>query len=109
MAFGRILKRKAKAAVPPFVFLSLAAYFGWSTTQGDHGLKAYAARKQDLVLAQATLSSAQTEQAAWARRVAGLRSSNLDLDTLDERARAMLNLAEPNEVVVPYAQNQRLF
>lgn len=109
MTIGRMLKRKTKAAIPPLLFLSLATYFAWGTTQGAHGLKAYAARQQDLVLAQASLVSAQAEQAAWARRVSGLRSDHLDLDTLDERARAMLNLAEPDEVVVPYAQGQRLF
>jgi cell division protein FtsB len=109
MTIGRTVKRRTKAAIPPLVFLSLATYFAWSTTQGAHGLKAYAARQQDLVLAQSTLAGARAEQAAWEQRVSGLRNTHLDLDTLDERARAMLNLAEPNEIVVPYAQNQRLF
>ncbi len=109
MSLMRNVRRKAKAAVAPLVFLALTGYFAWSTTQGDHGLKAYAARQQDLVLAQASLTAAEAEQAAWAHRVAGLRSTHLDLDTLDERARAMLNLADPNEIVVPYPPGQRLF
>ena len=45
----------------------------------------------------------------WERRVTGLRNTRLDRDTLDERARAMLNLAEPTEVVVMYGQGKRLF
>ncbi len=109
MQIGRMLKRKAKAALPPLLFLSLTAYFGWSVTQGNHGLRAYVASQQTLQVAQATLADAQAEQAAWARRVGGLRANHLDLDTLDERSRAMLNLAEPNEIVVPYPQGQRLF
>lgn len=109
MTIGRMIKRKTKAAVPPLVFLALATYFAWSTTQGAHGLKAYAIRQQDLLLAQSTLAGAQAEQAAWEQRVSGLRGNHLDLDTLDERARAMLNLAQPDEIVVPYAQGQRLF
>ena len=52
---------------------------------------------------------AQAEQAAWEQRVSGLRGNHLELDTLDERARAMLNLAQPDEIVVPYPQSQRLF
>ena len=49
------------------------------------------------------------EQAAWSQRVSGLRNGALDADTLDERSRAMLNLAEPNDVVVPYGQNGKLY
>jgi cell division protein FtsB len=45
----------------------------------------------------------------WERRVAGLRNTRLDPDTLDERARAMLNLADPSDVVVMYPQGKKLF
>jgi hypothetical protein len=38
-----------------------------------------------------------------------LRTQRLDPDTLDERARAMLNLADPNDVVVMYGSGKRLF
>jgi cell division protein FtsB len=41
--------------------------------------------------------------------VSGLRDHALDADTLDERARAMLNLADPNDIVVPYGPNNRLY
>jgi len=34
------------------------------------------------------------------RRVAQLTSSSLDPDLLDERARAMLNFSDPNDVVI---------
>ena len=33
-----------------------------------------------------------------------LRTASLDPDMLDERARAMLNVAKPDEVVVPLRQ-----
>lgn len=95
--------------MPPMGFLLLAAYFGWSATQGERGLNAYALRKQDLVAAQAQLAQAQTEAAVWERRRNSLQSEHLDLDALDERARAMLNLADPDDIVVPYGQAKRLF
>ena len=53
--------------------------------------------------------TAQTERDMWDRRVSGLRASHLDPDTLDERARAMLNLADPSEVIVPFPGKDRLF
>jgi cell division protein FtsB len=109
MSLGRDLKRRAKAAIAPLIFLAITGYFGWSATQGDHGLVAYAQRQDLLHEAEAEHAAAQAERDIWERRVAGLRANHLDADTLDERARAMLNLADPNDVIVPYSAKDRLF
>lgn len=109
MTIGRALRRKVRAAVPPLVFLLLVGYFLWEATQGDRGLHALAQRQQDLKAAQAELARADAEVAAWERRVASLRTSHLDPDALDERARAMLNLSDPSDIIVPYGTGQRLF
>ncbi len=106
MSFARAVKRKVRAVVPPLLFLSLVGYFCWNATQGEHGLRSYRARLQLLGEANAAESAAKMEQAAWLQRVSGLRDAGLDADTLDERSRAMLNLAEPNELVVPYGKNK---
>jgi cell division protein FtsB len=109
MSFARAVKRRLKAAVAPTVFLALVGYFGWNAMQGDRGLKAAAAREQDLAVAQAELASAEAEQAVWERRVGGLRTDRLDIDALDERARAVLNLADPADIVVPYGAQGKLY
>jgi cell division protein FtsB len=109
MSFMREMKRRVRAAVAPTVFLTLVAYFSWNAMQGERGLKAYAARQQDLAVAQSDLARAQAEQAAWERRVAGLRTNRLDVDSLDERARAVLNLADPADIVVPYGPGRKLY
>lgn len=109
MSFGREVKKRAKAAVPSIVLLAVAGYFGWSATQGDHGLQAYAGKQDRLRLAQVELSHVNAEMEMWERRVGGLRNSRLDSDTLEERARAMLNMADPAEVVVMYGQGKKLF
>jgi cell division protein FtsB len=109
MAFGRELKRRAKAAIAPLIFLAITGYFGWSATQGNHGLVAYAQRQDQLRQADAEHDAALAERDTWERRVAGLRANHLDPDTLDERARAMLNLANPNDIIVPYTAKDRLF
>ena len=106
MSFARAIKRKTRAALPPLLFLSLVGYFSWNATQGEHGLRSYRDRLQLLGQANAAEDAAKLEQAAWMQRVSGLRDSGLDADTLDERARAMLNLAQPNELVVPYGKNK---
>lgn len=102
-------KRRSRGTVAPIIFLSLVGYFSWNATQGDHGLKAAAQRQDLLRRAELERTKAETDRDAWERRVAGLRTSRLDPDALDERSRAMLNLAEPTDVVVQYAPKDRLF
>ncbi len=109
MGFLRAVKRKVREAVPPAIFLGLTAYFGWNATQGDLGLKSYARQLALLDRATAARATAVLEQQSWRQRVEGLRDAALDADTIDERARAMLNLANPDEVVVPYGPNDKLF
>jgi cell division protein FtsB len=109
MSVMRAVRRKVKAAAPPFVFLALVGYFGWNATQGDLGLKAYKQRQEDLASAQAGLAREEAEVVSWERRVRSLEPSHLDTDALDERSRAMLNLANPGDIVVPYSQAEKLF
>jgi cell division protein FtsB len=109
MAFGREMKRRARAVVAPVFFLALALYFGWSAVRGDHGLVAFAQRKVLLAQAQSDLGRLQAQQADWQRKVAALQADHLDPDLLDERAREMLNLSNPHDILVPYPQGDRLY
>lgn len=109
MSLAREIKRRLKATVAPAIFLSLVGYFAWNATQGDHGLVAYAQREELLAQAQADQAKALTERDAWARRVSGLQARHIDADALDERARAMLNLADPSDIIVQYGSSDRLF
>jgi cell division protein FtsB len=106
MSGNRTMKRRARGAIAPLVFLTLVGYFGWNATQGDHGLKAAAQRQDLLKLAKADLAKAEFDRDAWEKRVSGLRNNHLDPDTLDERVRAMLNLADPADIVVPYGKDK---
>ena len=95
--------------VAPTVFLAITGYFGWNATQGDHGLVAYAQRQQLLREVLVDQAAAKVERDAWSIRVSGLRARHLDPDTLDERARAMLNLADPSDVIVKLGPQDKLF
>jgi cell division protein FtsB len=109
MGLWRGIKRRVRAAVAPCVFLALAGYFLWSATQGDRGLNASAERRLALQAAQEDVARAEVERQVWDRRVSALRAKNLDRDALDERARAMLNLADPGDIIVMYPTGQKLF
>ncbi len=109
MSFGREVKRRCKEAIAPVVFMALTGYFAWSAVHGDHGLQSSAYRQGQLRDALADQAAAQTELDVWERRVAGLRTSHLDPDALDQQARATLNLADPADVVVMYGPGKKLF
>ena len=109
MSPGLELKRRARMMVAPAIFLAITGYFGWNATKGDRGLVAYAQRQELLHQVVGDQDAAKAERDGWDRRVAGLRAHHLDPDTLDERARAMLNLAEPSDVIVKLSSQEKLF
>jgi cell division protein FtsB len=108
MSLGRTIRRKLREAAAPAVFIALVAYFLWGATQGDRGLEASPQRQEELAAARAEQARAEAEVAMWERRIAGLRT-RIDTDALDERARAMLNLSDPRDIIVQYDRNQHLF
>jgi cell division protein FtsB len=109
MALGREVKRRLRGAIAPVIFLAVTGYFCSNAVQGPHGLKAFTAQEAMLKQAQADLAAANAERDAWQRRVRALEGDHLDRDMLDERARALLNLTAPNDIVVQYDPKDRLF
>jgi cell division protein FtsB len=109
MSIGRDFKRRVRLIIAPAVFLTITGYFAWNATQGDRGLVAYAQRQELLRQVMADQGAARAERDVWEKRVSGLRARHLDPDTLNERARAMLNLAEPTDVIVKLGPQGKLF
>lgn len=109
MSLGNALKRRARIMAAPAVFLAITGYFGWNATQGDRGLVAYAQRQELLRQVVADQNAAKAEREGWETRVSGLRARHLNPDTLDERARAMLNLAEPSDVIIKLGPHDKQF
>jgi cell division protein FtsB len=94
------LRKRARLIAGPVLGVSLVGYFAYHLVQGDRGLLAWLRLSQQLAEAQVTLSTVRAERQALEHRVALLRPEQIDRDMLDERARATLNLAGPNEIVV---------
>jgi len=84
----------------PLLAVLILLYFIYHLIQGDHGWRAWWDLRKQMGDEKQTLVTLQAEQEALARRVALLGSKSLDPDLLDERARAMLNHAAPDEVVI---------
>ena len=109
VAFWRGVKRRLKSLLAPGVFVAVASFFVWHTIHGERGTLARERRYEEIAAAQLGLEAARAENAAVQRRVNGLRADGLDRDQLEERARALLNLSQPTEIVVPYPPGQRLY
>jgi len=103
------IRRQVKSAAMPAFLLGLTAIFAWQATQGAHGLIMRERRKTELAQAEANLVVAKAERDKWEHKVAGLTPSHLDKDALDQRSRELLNLADPNEIVVQYGPRDKLF
>ena len=107
--FGQAIKRQAKSAAMPAVLLTLTGLFAWQATQGNHGLIMRSQRQTQVSQAETNLATAKAERDKWERKVAGLTAAHLDRDALDQRARELLNLADPNEIVLQYGPKEKLY
>jgi cell division protein FtsB len=78
----------------------LIGYFGVNAFSGNHGLNAKQDIEQQIGALSAELARLQVERNRWERRVALLKSRGIDPDMLDERARALLDYAHPNDLTL---------
>jgi len=88
------------AFIFPLLALSAGGYFGYHLQNGDHGLKARADLESRKDVLEGELAGLQEVKERIERDVALLRPESLDPDMLDERARAILNLAHPDDLVM---------
>ena len=78
----------------------LIGYFGVNAYTGEHGLIAKRDLDQDIAQLNRELDTVKAERAVWQRRVSLLKSDNIDPDLLDERARLLLNDADPRDLTL---------
>jgi cell division protein FtsB len=88
------------AFIFPLLACGAAGYFGYHLQIGDHGLKARADLERRKEVLEGELAGLTEVKNRLERDVALLRPENLDPDMLDERARAILNLAHPDDLII---------
>jgi len=96
----REIRKRARYLIVPLLGSLTLVYLIYSGVQGDRGLLAWIQRGQDVMVAEQKLASERVYRDALAHRVALLRPESLDLDLLDERARAVLNLVKPDDIIL---------
>ena len=78
----------------------LIGYFGVNAYSGNRGLKAKEDIDQQIATLTTELDRLQSEDVQWQRRIGLLRSGDTDPDMLDERARALLDYVDPNDLTL---------
>jgi cell division protein FtsB len=93
--------RSILSALGLYAGVALAiAYFGVNAYTGNHGLRARQNLDQQIAELSGELAGLKAERATWERRIALLKSESLDPDMLDERTRALLDYADPHDLVL---------
>lgn len=100
MAFLDELRQRARQVAAPLICISTAGYFGYHVIQGERCVLTWLKLGQQTEQTRAALALSHTGERRLAHRVALMRAPGLDPDLLDERARAVLNLARPDERVI---------
>jgi cell division protein FtsB len=99
-----VVRKRARRILIPLVLYgvsaSLAAYFVNQAHTGSRGLEAKQRYETQVVELSAELEAVKTERAEWDRRIALLRSDQIDRDLLEERARLMLGRVHRNDLVI---------
>ena len=96
----REINIRARYIIGPLLGALALVYFGYHVVQGDRGLITWVQRTQQIETATAELAALKDEHSRLAHRASLLRPESLDLDLLDERARAVLNFVRSDEVVL---------
>jgi cell division protein FtsB len=98
------LARIARSLVWQAAFAGIVGYFAYHAIHGDRGLIALSRLQGEIQQAEGVLGETRGERERMEHRASLLRPENLDPDMLDERARAMLNFSNPDEIVIPLTQ-----
>jgi len=100
MTLFEALRRRAVQAIWPGLSVGAIVYFGYHAVHGERGLVRAAQLAQELERAKLAAQEVATERERWEARDKLLRSDSLDPDLLDERARFILGLTAPGEIVL---------
>ena len=94
------MRWRPRHVVAPLLWACVAAYLGYHVVQGDRGLIAWLRLTQEVEQVNASLEILRPERARLEHKVALLRPDSLDLDLLEERARVVLGLGHPRDLVI---------
>lgn len=96
----RTVRSSTASVLIPIVGIAVIGYFVYHGLNGARGFWASKQLEIEVVALQQELSELRAERETLQQRVALLRPESLDPDMLEERARVLLNVAHPNDIVI---------
>ncbi len=101
MKAWRILSSKIKPEILlPVLGVCVVLYFAYHAVQGDRGIRALLDYESRVDKTRTQLAQIRADREKLEHRVSLLRRTSLDPDLLEERVRAVLNFAHPDEIVI---------
>ncbi len=94
------INHRFRSLAGPLMVAGVLAYFGYHAIQGERGVLTWLQLSNRIEGTRLALAESRDKESRLERRVGLLRHDNLDPDMLDERARVVLNLAAPGEIVI---------
>jgi cell division protein FtsB len=99
-----VVRKRARRVLIPLMLYGIAAavvgYFVHHAHTGARGLQAKQRYKIQAYQIGQELEALKTDRAEWERRIALLRSDQIDRDLLEERARITLGRVHRNDLVI---------
>ena len=99
-----VIRRRLRRFFIPLMLYSVSAavagYFVHHAHSGARGIEAQQRYEAEVAELSKELEVVKTQRADWERRIALLRSDQIDRDLLEERARVMLGRVHRNDLVI---------
>lgn len=94
------MRKHRSALVFMVVCLTALGYFAWHGVYGSRGMERLQARQFEVQRLEKKAAALNEKRAGLEDDVQLLRPQSIDPDTLDEKARALLEFAHPNDRVI---------
>lgn len=91
---------KSKSSAVIVILMFLCGYFTYFAVRGDRGILRYMYLREKVAEAEKISANYDKKRLDLEQKVNLLSSNSLDLDLLDERARAVLNVIGDNEFII---------
>ncbi len=98
----RTVRSSTAGILIPLIGVAVIGYFVWHGLHGARGFFASQQLEADVAALESELADVRRERESLEQHVALLRPESLDPDMLEERARVLLNVAHPNDIVIMY-------
>ena len=100
MRYSNNILARANGILGPIIGIGAVVYFSYHVLIGDRGVFAWWQMNQRVELATQMLSEQQKTRQGIELNVQLLKFEHLDPDMLEERARIVLNMGHPDDLIV---------